>query len=179
MRRCLIADGRWQRQRNRVKHRQRRERRARFGELVQIDGSHRKWFGQEQEFFCLMDTVDDATGESLALMAEMFCFEKTVAVANDWTVRFENRFYQILERNEHMPRPGQKVTVRRLLDGTIQVLYSDKKLRFKQIAAPEAPLRYSKPAAARATVAKKKHKPAPDHPWRRTRSTAARTTKPK
>ena len=112
-------------------------------------------------------------------LSEIFCFEKTAAVANDWTLCCQKCFYQILKRNEPMPRPRQKVTVRRLLDGTIQLLYRDKKLRYKAIAAPDAPLRYSKPAAPRPTAPKKKHKPAPDHPWRRARRTAARRTKPK
>jgi hypothetical protein len=112
-------------------------------------------------------------------LSEIFCFEKTAAVANDWTLCCQKCFYQILKRNEPMPRPRQKVTVRRLLDGTIQLLYRDKKLRFKQIAAPEAPLRYSKPAAPRKPRPKKKYKPAPDHPWRNGPRAAARRTKPK
>ena len=315
----LLEQGLWQPRRKGVRHRHRRERRAHFGELVQIDGSYHEWFGKEKGFFCLMDMVDDATGESLALMAEkettelamgalwlwcqrygipkaiyadrknvyvtkraptreeqlagqqpmtqfgkaceklgiriitarspqakgrvehkhavyqdrflkelslqsidtieganellrsgfdeglnrrfarqpqnetdfhrplppemklseIFCFEKTATVANDWTLVCQKCFYQILRRNEPMPRPRQKVTVRRLLDGTTQLLYRDNKLRFKQIAPPKAPLRYSKPAAPRPPAAKKKHKPAPDHPWRRARRTAARRTKPK
>ena len=40
LRRWLMADGQWQRHRQGRKHRARRERRAHFGELVQLDGSH-------------------------------------------------------------------------------------------------------------------------------------------
>src|SRR5262249_37191255 len=45
-RRWLVVEGLWQRQRRRGRHRQRRERRKRFGELVQMDGSHHAWWGE-------------------------------------------------------------------------------------------------------------------------------------
>jgi hypothetical protein len=79
-------------------------------------------------------------------LCEILCFEKTATVTNDWVVRCENRFYQILKRNDPLPRPRQKVTVRRLLDGEIQLIYRDKKLNFTEIEPPEAPLRYTEPA---------------------------------
>lgn len=72
-------------------------------------------------------------------LREIFCFEQTRVVSNDWTVRCENRLYQIQKRNTPVPRRGDKVIVRRLLDGTIQLLYRDKKLRFNEIAQHAAP----------------------------------------
>jgi transposase len=44
------------------KHRQRRERRACFGELVQIDGSHHDWFEGRGPWCVFMGYIDDATG---------------------------------------------------------------------------------------------------------------------
>jgi len=70
LRRWLLAAGLWERQRKRVKHRKRRERKAHFGELIQLDGSHHKWFEDRGEKGCLMDMVDDATGKTLALLSE-------------------------------------------------------------------------------------------------------------
>lgn len=43
------------------KHRQRRERRAHFGELVQIDGSHHDWFEGRGPICVFMGYIDDAT----------------------------------------------------------------------------------------------------------------------
>jgi transposase len=43
------------------KHRQRRERRANFGELVQIDGSHHDWFEGRGPICVFMGYIDDAT----------------------------------------------------------------------------------------------------------------------
>jgi transposase len=76
LRRWLLAAGLWQRQRKRPKHRERRERKAHFGELVQLDGSHHDWFEDREEGACLMNLVDDATGITLAVMSEE---ETTVA----------------------------------------------------------------------------------------------------
>lgn len=44
------------------KHRQRRERKACFGELVQIDGSHHDWFEGRGPLCVFMGYIDDATG---------------------------------------------------------------------------------------------------------------------
>jgi transposase len=44
LRRWLLARGLWTVKRRRQKHRQWRERKACFGELVQMDGSHHDWF---------------------------------------------------------------------------------------------------------------------------------------
>jgi len=76
LRRWLLAAGLWKRQRKRARHRQQRERKAHFGELVQMDGSHHRWFEDRGNEGCLMDMVDDATGKTLALLSEE---ETTVA----------------------------------------------------------------------------------------------------
>src|SRR5690606_39134438 len=70
LRRWLIADKHWMPRPRRGVHRQRRERRARFGELVQVDGSHHRWFGLDGRPCCLMNLVDDATGTTYSLMFE-------------------------------------------------------------------------------------------------------------
>ena len=44
-----------------------RERRARRGELIQIDGSHHDWFEGRAPRCCLLVFIDDATGELTAL----------------------------------------------------------------------------------------------------------------
>jgi transposase len=43
------------------RHRQRRERMARAGMLLQTDGSRHRWFGPEHPFTTLLGTIDDAT----------------------------------------------------------------------------------------------------------------------
>ena len=43
LRRWMLAAGLWSRRRKRQPHRSRRQRKAHFGELIQVDGSHHDW----------------------------------------------------------------------------------------------------------------------------------------
>lgn len=70
LRQWLKSANLWVTRRKRKSYRQYRERRACFGELLQIDGSIHRWFGQEDEHSCLLDIVDDATGKTFALLDE-------------------------------------------------------------------------------------------------------------
>ena len=274
LRRWLLREGDWKKQRKRKTHRSRRERKAHFGELVQMDGSHHAWFGPERPQACLMNMVDDATGATLGLMDhhetteaamrllwrwierhgipmalytdrknvfvtdrqptleeqladeqprtafgkacaklgieiirayspqakgrversngtyqdrwvkelalrrittldtantllnngftadlnakfaraplekqdyhrrrpkglkldDVFCFEHYRAVQNDWTIRYDNRYYQILKDNTPLPKPKDKILVRTHLDGRIQLLYREKPVVFRPIS---------------------------------------------
>lgn len=310
LRRWLLAKGLLQRRRKRAGYRSRRERRAQFGELVQMDGSHHRWFGPSCEPACLINMVDDATGLTLSFMAEeettracmlqlwqwidnfgipqalytdkktvfvtgreptleeqlagispktafgkaceklditiieanspqakgrvernhgvyqdrfvkelalrgartiseandilatgfvdglnakfarppasaenahrpvprglnladVFCFEETRTVQNDWVVRHENTHYQIDRDNTPLPRPKSRVVVRTRLDGTVQILYKDKPLRYTKLTAEAAAAKRRTettrtPPKAR-TIAGFKTKKAPRTPWR-------------
>ncbi len=92
LRRWLLAAGLWHKSKKRRKHRRRRERRAHFGELVQMDGSHHKWFGEDKPSACLINMVDDATGISLCVMAE----EETTAACMQ-TLKLWIKRYGILK----------------------------------------------------------------------------------
>jgi transposase len=70
LRRWLLAKGLLERRRRSRTHRSRRERKQHFGELVQLDGSHHKWFEDRGGQTCLMSMVDDATGKGLYWMEE-------------------------------------------------------------------------------------------------------------
>ena len=61
LRRLLLAEGLWQRQRDRDKHRCRRERRACFGEMIQADGSEHDWLEGRGPMLTLVGMIDDAT----------------------------------------------------------------------------------------------------------------------
>lgn len=67
LRRWMLAEGLWTRERKRKPYRQRRERRAHFGELVQMDGSFEAWLEDRGPRGCLIHMVDDATSTSLAM----------------------------------------------------------------------------------------------------------------
>jgi transposase len=68
LRTAMIAAGLWKPRRSkRGKAHPPRERRACFGELVQIDGSHHRWFEQRGPKCTLLVFVDDATSALLGL----------------------------------------------------------------------------------------------------------------
>lgn len=303
LRRWLLGAGLWERHRKRPKHRNRRERKAHFGELVQMDGSHHRWFEGCEEKGCLMDMVDDATGITLALMRQeetteaamevlwawiekygipralytdrktvyitdrepsleeqlageepltqfgracrklgieivpasspqakgrverkhgvyqdrlvkelrlagiqdvpsanaflavyvetlngkfalepsspadfhqpvpdgldlrdVFCLEETRVISNDWVVRYKNRFLQIVPQS-NPPLARNKVTVQEHLDGSIHIMYRDRKVIFTEINERAAPLR---PTPETITPQlRKAYVPSQDHPWRR------------
>ena len=88
LRRWLLAAGLWKKIRKRAKHRQMRERRARFGELVQMDGSHHKWFENRGEECCLIDMTDDATGECLGFFDEEETSMLALRVLQAWVKKY-------------------------------------------------------------------------------------------
>lgn len=79
----MIDAGLWSRVRRSRPKPQRRERRAHFGELVQMDGSFHDWFEgrgeREGRRSCVMNMVDDATGETLLRFGK----EETIWAAAD------------------------------------------------------------------------------------------------
>jgi transposase len=83
----LKERGLWQRRRRRGKHRQRRQRRACFGSMVQMDGSHHDWFEGRGPWCVLMVMIDDATNQTLA----RFFPAETTAAAFDVVRRWAER----------------------------------------------------------------------------------------
>ena len=79
LRRWMLAEGLWTKERKRRAYRQRRMRRAHFGELVQMDGSFHAWLEARGPEGCLINMVDDATSKGLATITDE---ETTWAVAD-------------------------------------------------------------------------------------------------
>jgi len=61
LRRWMLREGLWSRERKRRRHLLRRERKEYFGEMVQLDGSFHAWLEERGPRGCLIDLVDDAT----------------------------------------------------------------------------------------------------------------------
>jgi transposase len=87
LRQWLLSRNIWQRKRKRKTHRQRRERKAQFGELVQMDGSVHDWFG-EDKLTCLINMVDDATGKTLSLLDTGETTEGIFRTLQCWVERY-------------------------------------------------------------------------------------------
>lgn len=307
LRRWLVAEGLWRRQRKRGPHRQWRAPKEHFGELVQLDGSHHDWF-ENGKRTCLLDLVDDATGRTMSRMEEeettegamrivwgwivrygipralyvdrktvyitdreptveeqladaapltafgkacaalgieiipassaqakgrverkhgvyqdrlvkelrllgvtsipganellgdgfveklndkfaklplsqedyhrrvpkavdlaaVFVFEETRTVANDWTVRYEHRFFQLTGPKPWLPRPKAKVVMQRRLDRSLHIFYRKRELVFREIPLEARGIpRKATPAPATQVVRRQPSRPSADHPWQR------------
>jgi transposase InsO family protein len=71
MRQWMMEAGLWKgRARKKARIHQSRQRRSRFGEMVQIDGSHHDWFEGRAPKCCLYVFIDDATSRLLGLRFE-------------------------------------------------------------------------------------------------------------
>ena len=57
----LMESGQWQKERKVRPHRQWRERKSYYGEMLQLDGSHHDWFAGRRPPCVLMAYIDDAT----------------------------------------------------------------------------------------------------------------------
>lgn len=78
----MLEEGLWSRERRR------RERKAHFGELVQLDGSFHDWLEGRGPEGCLMNMVDDATGTMLSRMGEEQTIWAAVGVLKAWIERY-------------------------------------------------------------------------------------------
>jgi transposase len=88
LRRWRKEAGLWPRQRRRKPYRQRREAKAHFGELVQLDGSFHEWLEDRGPQGCLMHMVDDATRKALGRFSEEETIWAAAGVLRRWIERY-------------------------------------------------------------------------------------------
>ncbi|MEW6003611.1 MAG: ISNCY family transposase [Nitrospirota bacterium] len=75
LRNWLIGEGLWKQKRRQRKHRQWRERKGHFGEMLQMDGSHHDWLEGRGDELVLMAYIDDATNR---VFARFYEYEGTI-----------------------------------------------------------------------------------------------------
>ena len=92
----------------------------------------------------------------------IFCIKNKAALRKDFTIQYNNRFYQILDN----PRTG-KVQVEERLNGKVHIYHKEKELKFKiidkrpqKLELPRKPKRIYAPQAK-------------DHPWRQYKTKCA------
>jgi transposase len=131
-RQIMIEEGLWKarKERKETVH-QMRERRACFGELVQIDGSPHAWFEQRGPTCTLLVAIDDATGKLVGLLfAEQESFHNYACLAKAYFERYGRpvAFYSdkhgVFRVNQASVGHAEAVTQfgRAMLDLNIQIL---------------------------------------------------------
>jgi transposase len=88
LRRWMLAEGLWSRARKPRVHREQRERKPHFGEMVQLDGSFHDWYEGRGPRGCLMNMVDDATSTTLARMGEEETIWAAAGVLRNWIEQY-------------------------------------------------------------------------------------------
>ena len=116
LRRLLIASGDWKAVRQGREYRSRRERRECFGELIQFDGSHHKWFEGRGPSCCLMTMIDDATNVRLARFFEQETIEAAMSVFSLWIKSYG------IPQALYCDKKNARTLVRLCLPATLQMM---------------------------------------------------------
>jgi transposase len=105
----------------------------------------------------------DVHGAVPQRLEEVLSWEEERVVQGDWTLAYNNCWYQLDRQHESLSLVRRKVIVRTLRNGTRQLVFRGAQLRYRQLPGrPQRPSLPPKPAQARPLA-----KPAPEHPWRR------------
>jgi transposase len=118
------------------------------------------------KFSTYTEKVEDAHRDPSAYgdLNQIFCWEETRCVAKDYTVRYENQYYQLQETVLLHVKPGQEVIVRRHLNNSVSIWRNEAQLDYEII---EGSMKKAVEPRKLATLAKRgSSKPKPNHPWR-------------
>src|SRR5664279_4472167 len=88
LRRWMLSEGLWSRARKRRVHRKWGERKEHRGELVQLDGSFHDWLEGRGPRGCLMNMVDDASGDRLARLGQEETIWAAAGVLHAWVKKY-------------------------------------------------------------------------------------------
>jgi hypothetical protein len=100
------------------------------------------------------------------------CIKTVRTMANDYTLSYKKRFFQIIPSPQVRIRPGQKVCIEEDLSGSIRLTFRERRLKFKAIekrpylgyyAANKSVLRAMEQSPKGTSI------PGKDHPWRKFR----------
>jgi transposase len=112
LRRWLLAEGLWERQRRRDQHRSRRPRRECFGELVQLDASIHDWLEGRGEEMVLVTLIDDATNRMMSRFYEGETVEAYFDLLSRWLAKYGRPTAFYSDRDSVFVTTSQGETIR-------------------------------------------------------------------
>jgi len=99
IRAIMINDGLWKpKQNKKEKHREWRQRKASFGEMIQYDGSYEYWFEDRGEKCCLLASIDDANSNVWMKFDEHEGVEPTFNFWREYIERFGKPYSIYVDR---------------------------------------------------------------------------------
>lgn len=100
-------------------------------------------------------------------LEDVFCWEEDRLLGNDWTIRYNNKFYQIEKANIFSLRPKKKIIVRTHLDDSISLIYKNQKLSWHLISKSDKELNRLEEKKNKITNKAISHQPTKNKsPWR-------------
>lgn len=99
-------------------------------------------------------------------MERVFSFQEPRVVQNDWTVRWQNRWFQLTGANKKLSLVGRRVTVCEHLSGTIELLLQGRALAWEEL--PGCPVKQVSHGEVEIR-SNQGRRPSLDHPWRKFR----------
>lgn len=99
-------------------------------------------------------------------LAAVFSYEEERSIANDFTVRYKNRFFQITKQANLLRVRGKRIIQERL-DGSIHLIHQGRDLPFEEISKEDMMVKMRKVKIEQKPKPATAHIPPADHPWRR------------
>ena len=96
----------------------RREPKAQFGEMLQLDGTFGDFLG-DGRMLCLMHLVDDATKTSLAMLFEAECTESAMQILYHWCLKYGIPKSIYSDRHSTYKVNEKKLTLEEELEGNV------------------------------------------------------------
>lgn len=116
-----------------------------------------------EEFYCAQHNRRFAQGDGLSDihrpadgidLDNIFCFEDTRKVYNDYTITLHSQFIQLLRSEAPLPPPRSTVILRQWLDGSLHIFWNEHELTFQVCS--------TRPKRTKQILVR----PLPSHPWR-------------
>ena len=98
-------------------------------------------------------------------LATVWGKEEIRTLGQDWTLRYQNRWFQVLGPSSKMPPAKSQIRVQSRLDGSLHLYHRNLTLEFEELAQRPTPPPKG-PAAPRPSPPRAPIRPASNHPWR-------------
>jgi hypothetical protein len=103
-------------------------------------------------------------------LAEILSWRSERTLLNDFTLRYESQWFQVLREQPVRVRPGVRITVERRLDGSLHLRFRERYLACAPIPKPvRQPVVGVGRLPRRRATALRPSQPSPAHPWKRRR----------
>lgn len=99
-------------------------------------------------------------------LESIFCIKEKRTLNNDYTIRYNNRWFQLAKKQRVVLRKGSSITVLKAFDGTISLKFNEHNLAFKEIFKENIPVKREEKVEEVSDGRVNGHTPMRRHPWR-------------